>query len=100
MGKLVDEAGHRVVDMPAGHDEKEAGIGAKAAKEIIGEPFPDGVALKLRVGFFAAFDRIVDDANVEAVAGNLPVHGGIAEGPALANELDDLGVALPGAGIF
>jgi hypothetical protein len=48
--------------------------------------------LERRLG--AALDGIVDDAEPQGLAGDLPVHRGVAEAALLPSELDELRVAL------
>ena len=89
----------RIVDVPAGHHEEHAGMVAEAGEEIVGQPVPRLVADEFGVGLRSPLDRVVDDAEVEALAGDLPVHRGVAEEPPSLDRagrvVDEVGVAPP-----
>lgn len=69
MGFVGEEPAGQVVFVPARVDQDDGGAGCSAREEDGPVPLPDAVALGWAGGVVVAFEGVVDDAEVEALAG-------------------------------
>jgi len=95
-----NEFARKVLSVPAGHDDKDAGILLLAGVEGRGVPVPDVLADGGGVGLLAVLDGIVDDEPVCAHAGDATSDTRAAVAPLVPDDLEDIGVAQvrPGHG--
>ncbi len=84
--------------MPASEDAEQSGPARKAGHEIVGQPRPNLVALRLRVGIFAALQWIIEHAQVETFSSHGTADRRVPEEARLAYELEDGAVAQGGRG--
>src|SRR5262249_35880132 len=71
LGEAFDESANWIVHVPPGHDHQEACAIAEPSEEIVREPVPNLVANRLAHRLRSALDWIVDDADVQTLAGDL-----------------------------
>src|SRR5215470_13159542 len=81
--------------MPPGHDHQEACAIAEPSEEVVREPVPNLVANRLAHRLRSALDWIVDDADVQALTGDLALDGGVAKRAAMVHVLQHVGVSMP-----
>src|SRR5262249_13604733 len=75
----LDPPPSRVVDVPAREDHDQSGVLAKSSKEVVGEPVPSHVARNQALRLGAALHGVIDDADVQAEAGDLTAYRRVAE---------------------
>src|SRR5437868_11914577 len=86
-GKALDESANWIVQVPPGHDYQQACRVAEASEEVVREPPPSLVTHCFVIRLGSALDWIVYNADVQPLAGDLALDGGVAKGAAMADLL-------------
>src|SRR5262249_25584576 len=75
----LQQTTQQIIDVPAGTDDQQSGIFGQSGVKIIREPRPSLIEGQFGIGLGTAFERIVNDAQIEAEASNSAFHRDIAE---------------------
>ena len=79
LGRPLQQAPKQVIDVPARHDDQQAGVFRQPRAEFVGEPRPGLIANQFRIRLGPPFKRVIDNTEIEGEPSDATFNGDIAK---------------------